>query len=69
MAVDERNENGFKLYEVEWHFGEFNMNFIYFSGTQPPAGTTNGSKFFKAKLPAGLTCSHCVMQWRWQTGL
>ncbi|XP_069102406.1 uncharacterized protein [Argopecten irradians] len=37
-------------------------------GTRYYLGGRRGAINLKAKLPEGLTCSQCVLQWRWKTG-
>ncbi|XP_033725514.1 uncharacterized protein LOC117315436 isoform X2 [Pecten maximus] len=37
-------------------------------GTRYYLGGRRGTVNLKAKLPEGLTCSQCVLQWRWKTG-
>ena len=38
------------------------------SNTWPLHSSTNGMFKIKLKLPKGLTCDHCVMQWWWIAG-
>ncbi len=36
--------------------------------TRVPEGEENRMFQYKLKLPQGVTCEHCVIQWFWKTG-
>jgi hypothetical protein len=38
-------------------------------GTKFRIGATTGKFFPTVKLPAGVTCENCVLQWFWTTGV
>jgi len=38
-------------------------------GTKFRIGGTTGKFFPTVKLPAGVTCENCVLQWYWTTGM
>jgi hypothetical protein len=45
-----------------------NLLQIVGSGTRYTVGSSTGTHSVTVQLPAGLTCSQCVLQWKYHTG-
>ncbi|KAL5020518.1 hypothetical protein ScPMuIL_003410 [Solemya velum] len=39
------------------------------TGTRRPIDSSIGHFITRARLPVGVTCSHCMLQWKWKTGI